>query len=1040
MKKSVSFTLLFFLFVSIAVAQNVPNWKNPEVFAVNKEATRATSLPYPDEQSALKDVYSASPYYQLLDGMWKFKWVPKVSEVPTGFQNENYDISNWVDMIVPGNWEFNGYGISSYVNIGYGFPINPPYINEEDSPVGAYRRTFDVPQEWDGRRVFLHFEAGTNAMYVWVNGQEVGYTQNSKSPAEFDITKYIRPGKNLLACQVHKYSDGSYLEDQDMWRMGGINRSVYLYSTAQTRILDFFAHPDLDKNYNNGIFNVDVNLRNYTNEAKSQTIEIKLVNNAGKSVFNKRQTVSVPADNTADITLGGSVSKPLKWTAETPNLYTMLITLKDNKGNIVESTSCKVGFRKIELKDGQLLVNGKKVYFKGVNLHEFNTNAGNTVNEKVMMRNLQLMKELNINAVRTSHYPQPPLWYKLCDEYGIYLVDEANLESHGLGYGPENVSNFPQWHAQHMDRVIRLVERDKNHPSVIFWSLGNEAGNGRAFFDMYDWAKERDKSRPVQFEQAYNYHDATQSARNTDILAPMYPAWAAMEKDALRDLGKPYILCEYAHAMGNSMGNFQEYWDLMRSSKNMQGGFIWEWYNHGFPATDEQGRNYWAYGGDLKGYNLQNDGNFCMDGIISPDQNYIPHTLIVKKVYQDILFKAKDIEKGIITVINDYKFRDLTANNYTYKWVLLKNGESIAEGSFFAAIPADTQKDVLLKLPVVKPENGTEYYLQVFAYTKEECPFLPAGFEVAKEEFAFPTNNYFIEEPVSGTLSVKKENDKIIVESGALSFEFSAKDGRGLLAVNNNGKRVFNDLPRLDFWRAPTDNDFGENAQYRLRLWEAAGLNVTYEYKGYDEKNGAVAVAYRAKPIGVEAAVDMTYTINKDGSLTIDANYKALSDNLPEMMRFGMVMTLDKDYNDLAWYGRGPGENYVDRNGDTFMGLWKGKVEDQAFAYFRPQETGNKTDVRWVTLKNKIGKGFKITGKQPLSVNATNYRTEDLDPGLTKKQQHPSDLIPRKEVVLNIDLFQRGMAGLNSWGARPLDQYRFMDKEYKYSYTISFNL
>lgn len=1031
MKKTL-FLLSVFLCSGLFAQNNVPDWENPEVFAVNKEETRATSLPYPSDQLALTDDYAASPYYQLLDGMWKFHWVPKVAEVPEGFYKENYDASKWVNMPVPGNWEFNGYGIPMYVNTGFGFRKNPPYIDREDSPTGAYRHEFNIPDNWDGRKVFIHFDGGTNSMYVWVNGQKVGYTENAKSPAEFDITKYIRKGKNILACEVHKFSDGSYLEDQDMWRLGGINRSVYLYSTAQTRVWDFFAHPDLDKNYRNGVFSVEIKLKNYTNAAQAQTVDVAIIDNTGKKVFGKSQKTTIPAESTSDLSFSGNVSNPLKWTAETPNLYTMLITLKDSKGNVVEATSHKIGFRKIEIKDGQLFVNGKKVFFKGVNLHEFNTNTGQVVTRKEMMRNLQLMKELNINAVRTSHYPQQPLWYKLCDEYGIYLVDEANLESHGLGYGPDNVSNFPEWHAAHMDRIIRAVERDKNHASVIFWSLGNEASNGKAFFDMYDWAKARDNSRPVQYEQAY------QKDRNTDIICHMYPSWENMKRDAAKDLGRPYIMCEYAHAMGNSMGNFQEYWDLMRSSKNMQGGFIWEWYNHGYPAKDEQDRFYWAYGGDLKGYNKMNDGNFVADGLISPDQNYIPHTHIVKKVYQNILFEAKDMNNGIITVINDFRFTDLTNKNYTYKWVLLKNGENAGEGTFDIVVTADSRKDIKLNIPAIKAEAGTEYYLQVFAYSKEDTPFIKAGFEVAKGEFAFASNDYFAQSSdASGSLTIDKKDDKIIVTSGTLAYEFSSKDGRSLLSMTNDGKKVFNELPRLNFWRAPTDNDFGEWVQYNLRLWDAAGHNIIYTFKGSQDANGGITVNYEAKLKGIEAKVDLAYTVNKDGSLTTMANYKALADDLPEMVRFGMIMTLPKQVDDFTWYGRGPWENYIDRNHDTFMGIWNGKVEEQAFAYYRPQETGNKTDVRWLTLKNKDGKGIKVTGVQPLSVSATNNKPEDLDPGMTKKQQHASDILPRNETVLCVDLFQRGVAGLNSWGASPLSPYRFFGKEYTYGYTIS---
>ncbi|HCO66349.1 MAG TPA: beta-galactosidase [Dysgonomonas sp.] len=1024
------FSLLLLVSGSLVFAQgNSPEWENPEIYAINKEDTRATSIPYPSPELAAKDDYSASPYYQLLDGMWKFKWVPTVDQIPVGFEKENYDISSWVDMPVPGNWEFNGYGIPMYKNVGFGFKPNPPYIDRSDSPVGAYRHQFNIPDSWDGRRVFIHFEGGTTAMYVWVNGQKVGYTQNAKSPAEFDITPYIRKGKNTLACQVHRFSDGTYLEDQDMWRLGGISRSVYLYSTAQTRIQDFFAHPDLDANYKNGKFSLDVKLRNYTGSSQSQTVEVSILDKAGKKVFSKSNNAAIPAESTSDMVFSGNVSSPLKWTAETPNLYTLLITLKDKNG-VVESTSTKIGFRKIEIKDAQVLINGKKVYFKGVDLHEFNTNNGNVVTREVMMRNLELMKELNINAVRTSHYPQPPLWYKLCDEYGIYLIDEANQESHGLGYGPENVSNRPEWLGAHLDRVIRLIERDKNHPSVIFWSLGNESGNGKAFFDTYDWAKARDKSRPVQWEQAH------QKDRNTDIFCPMYPSFESMKRDAARELEKPYILCEYAHAMGNSMGNFQEYWDVMRSSKNMQGGFIWEWYNHGYPAKDEQGRFYWAYGGDLGGYNKMNDGNFCMDGLISPDQKYLPHTHIVKKVHQNILFEAKDLDNGVITVINDFKFTDLTDKNYTYKWVLLKNGQKDAEGTFSVVTPADTKKDVKLNIPAISPEAGTEYYLQVFAYLNEDTPLLKKGFEAAKEEFAFSSNNYFKAPSYSGSLSVEKQDEKVVVKSGSIAYEFSTKDGRALMNMTDDGRRIFNELPKVNFWRAPTDNDFGAGSQYTQRLWEAACYNQAYKYLGMDESNGTASFRYEMKPKGVEAKVNLTYTVNRDGSLTIDAHYLALSDDLPEMMRFGMIMTLPKRVDNFTWYGRGPWENYIDRNDDTFMGVWNGKVEDQAFAYFRPQETGNKTDVRWLTLTDSADKGIRVDGAQPLSVSATNYKPEDLDPGTTKKQQHASDLLPRNQTVLCVDLFQKGLAGLDSWWSQPLDQYRFFGKEYRYSYTI----
>lgn len=1062
MKKNFSLLAAMLLCITVSGQTAKPEWQDPAVFAVNKEAARATSLPYPTEQLALADNYDASPYYQLLNGLWKFSWVPKAAQAPEDFYREDFDASQWADMPVPGNWEFNGYGTPVYVASGFGFRAPHFEVDPEDSPVGSYRREFNMPANWDGRHVFLHFEGGTTAMYVWVNGQKVGYTENAKSPAEFDITPYIRKGKNTVACRVYKYADGSYLEDQDFWRLGGINRNVYLYSTAQTRIFDYFSHADLDKNYRNGLFSAEVILKNYGNSAQTQTVTLDLIDSKGKKVLSKSHKIDLPAQNTTEVSVSGNVSSPLKWTAETPNLYTMLITLKDQKGDIVEATSHKIGFRKVEIKDAQVFLNGKKIWFKGVNLHEFNTNTGAVVTIKEMMRNIQLMKELNINAVRTSHYPQPTLWYKLCDQYGLYLIDEANLESHGIRHlGDGMISNRPEWRDAHIERIVTVVERDKNHPSVLMWSLGNESGNGEAFKVNYEWAKKRDTSRPTVYEPAWN-------ASNSDVSFPMYPSYESMLRDAATELPRPYIMCEYAHAMGNSMGNMQEYWDVMRSSKNMQGGFIWEWYNHGFPAKDEQGRFYWAYGGDLGSYMKMNSDNFCMDGIISPDQNYVPHTYVVKQVYQNIWAESANPASGTITLVNDFVFTDITPKNYSFKWILLKNGEKAGEGTFDATVPAASKKDIKIALPALTPGPGTEYFLNVFAYTKQADEFIPAGFECAKSEITFPANDYFAAQPQgNATLDIEKSTERIVVKVGNLVYTATTgertpepnvqetpgntgagaaeaagaarprRGGRGVgFSMTNGGRSVFGSMPSLNFWRAPNDNDFGSGDQTTMRLWEFAGRNPILTYKGYTEENGTISFDYEAKLRGIEAKVDLKYTVNKDGSLTVSAHYQALTNDLPEIMRFGMLMTLPGSYNDFTWYGRGPHENYVDRNTDTFIGIWEGKVDEQAFPYYRPQETGNKTDVRWLTLKNKEGRGIMISGVQPLSVSATKNRPEDLDPGTTKKQQHASDVKARGEVILCVDLFQRGVGGLHSWGARPLDKYRFHGAGYQYGYTI----
>ncbi len=1063
MKKSFSLLAVALFGLTVSAQTDKPEWRNPEIFAVNKEPARATSLPYPSEKLALTDEYSASPYFRSLSGTWKFNWVAKASEAPDNFYREDFDAGKWVDMPVPGSWEFNGYGIPVYVASNFGFRGSSHLdVEFDDTPTGSYRQEFTVPADWNGRRTFIHFEGGTTAMYVWVNGQKVGYTENAKCPAEFDITPYIRPGKNLLACRVYKYGDGSYLEDQDHWRLGGINRDVYLYSTAQTRIYDYFSHADLDKNYRNGVFSAEVVLKNYDGSAKAQSLTVELLDKNGKKVWSQTKKAQIPAGNTAEVSVAGTVSSPLKWTAETPNLYTMLLTLKDDKGAVVETTSHRIGFRKVEIKDAQVFVNGKKVWFKGVNLHEFNCNTGEVVTLKEMMRNIQLMKELNINAVRTSHYPQKPLWYKLCDEYGIYLIDEANLESHGIrDLGPRSISNLPEWRQAHIDRIISVVERDKNHPSVIMWSLGNESGNGEAFTVNYEWAKKRDTSRPTVYEPAYR-------AANSDVSFPMYPSYESMVRDAAAEATRPYIMCEYAHAMGNSMGNMQEYWDVMRSSKHMQGGFIWEWYNHGYPAKDEQGRSYWAYGGDLGSYMKMNSDNFCMDGIISPDQNYVPHTYIVKQVYQNIWAESANPASGELTLVNDFVFTDVTPKNYSFKWVLLKNGEKAGEGTFDATIPAASKKNIKINLPAMNPGTGTEYFLNVFVYTKVGDQFIPASFECAKSEIAFPANNYFAAKPQgNATLDIEKNDARITVKVGDVTYTATTGApapprpttageqtvGAGAAEAAGGGNRgggrgasfsmnyrdrggVLRSMPSLNFWRAPNDNDFGSGDQTTMRLWEGAARNPIMTYKGYTEKDGTISFDYEAKLRGIEAKVDLTYTVNKDGSLTVSAHYQALSKDLPEIMRFGMIMTLPGSYSNFTWYGRGPHENYVDRNDDTFVGIWEGKVSEQAFPYYRPQETGNKTDVRWLTLKNDEGRGIMISGLQPLSVSATNNRPEDLDPGTTKKQQHASDVSPRWEVILCVDLFQRGVGGLHSWGARPLDKYRFRDTDYQYGYTI----
>lgn len=1018
------------------LSAQTPDWENPSIFAVNKEAPRASALPYNNEQLAVKDNYEQSPYYLSLDGIWKFRWVKIPAERPVNFYKEDYNTSDWDNIKVPGNWELQGYGTPIYTNLVYPYPKNPPYIPHSDNPVGSYKRSFDLPQAWNGRRVYLHFDAGTSAMYIWVNGQKVGYSQVTKSPAEFDITAYVKSGKNDVAVEVYRWSDGSYLEDQDFWRLSGIDRSVYLYSTAQTRIQDFFAKPDLDSSYKNGLLNVDVTLKNYQSTASEQSVELALLDKAGKSLFRISKMALISANGNETIRFSKKVSSPKLWSNETPDLYTVLLTLKDKNGKLVEVTSCKTGFRKVEIKDGVLLLNGKSLLVRGVNLHEHNQYTGHYVDEETMLKDIRMMKLFNVNAVRMSHYPQSPLWYKLCDEYGLLLCDEANIESHGMGAElqgwfdkSKHPAYLPEWAPAHKDRIVRLLERDKNHPSIILWSMGNECGNGPVFHEMYKWLKQRDPSRPVQFEQAGEN-------ANTDIVCPMYPSIKYMKEYASRkDVKRPFIMCEYAHAMGNSTGNFQEYFDIISTSKHLQGGFIWDWVDQGLATKDENGRFYWGYGGDFGATAYRSDENFCLNGLVFPDRTPHPGLYEVKKVYQDILFKAKDLGKGMITVQNRFLYTNL--KNYDFKWELIKNGDVISQGSFALAQSAGTTKDVKLPAPAVQAEAGAEYFLNLFAYTKNPTRFVPQGHEVAREQLAFASNDYFTVQPATkGDVQMKEERNGLSLLCQNVEMNFNKRSGE-LSSYRYKGEQLLGSAPQPQFWRAPVDNDFGNRMDVLCNIWRTAGMNKQLKSMDVKQEEGKVLITSTYFLRDVSSNYTVQYTAYADGRLQVNASWKAGVASLPEIPRFGMQLKLAEEFSNFSWYGRGPYENYSDRNTASLIGCYNSTVAEQYVPYLRPQENGNKTDVRWLTLTNKEGLGVRIDGLQPLSVSALNNLPEDFDPGLTKKQQHINDINPRKEVILQVDLLQRGVGGDNSWGNYPHEKYLLKADAYSYGYIIS---
>jgi beta-galactosidase len=1029
---------LMLLISSVLFAQSSNNdWENPQLFELNKEKPHATFMLFDKKQDVINDDYSKSAYYQSLNGIWKFVYVDKYANRQQNFYKTDLDDSKWSNLTVPSNWELKGFGIPIYTNVTYPFPKNPPFVGEND-PVGTYRKQFTVSDSWNGSEVMLHFGSITGCAFVYVNGQRVGMTKASKSPAEFDVTKYLKKGNNLLAVQVFRWHDGSYLEDQDFFRISGIERDVFLYAMPKLTVWDFFLKNDLDAQYKDGLFSADVDIRQFANNnIKSGLLNLEIVDKAGKSVFKQEKRFTLNADSIYTVRFNGTVKNPAKWNAETPNLYDCIITLDNGSGTAsVTHTGAKIGFRKVEIKNSQLLINGVATYVHGVNRHEHDPVNGHVPNKDLMLRDIMMMKQFNINADRTSHYPNDPYWYKLCDKYGLYLVDEANIETHGMGASlqgwfdtTKHPAYLPQWERAYFDRINRLAERDKNHPSVIIWSMGNETGNGKVFHDSYLWLKKRDNTRPVQFEQAGEDW-------NTDIVCPMYPGINSMKRYAT-DASKtrPYIMCEYSHSMGNSNGNFQEYYDIIRSSPKMQGGFIWDWIDQGMQTKTTDGRTFYAYGGDLGGYGLQNDENFCANGLIAADRTPHPGLYEVKKVYSKIQFKAKDVSKGIITVENLYDFTNL--DQFNYKWELMGNGEKVKDGSFAVSVAPHQSKDVILQVPMFKSVEGTEYYLNVYAFAKNATDLVPAGHEIAREQFK-TAGDYFAKSNASSDnkLQVTKDANRLSFTSGNVKGEFDLRQGR--LTRYSNQSAGINDFPEPYFWRAPTDNDFGNGMPANLGIWRNAHVNrIVKSVTAGDQTNEGLPlkVVYELAGIGVPYTIE--YFIQNDGAVRVTSSIDMTGRDLPELPRFGMRMQLPPQYSNLKYYGRGPWENYSDRNSASFVGLYNDSVKNQyTWNYIRPQEGGYKTDVRWVSLTNNDGKGLMIEGIQPICFSAINNSAEDLDPGLTKKQQHPTDIKPRSNVFLNIDLKQRGAGGDNSWGALPHEQYRLLDKKYSYSYVI----
>ncbi|MBR8536697.1 DUF4981 domain-containing protein [Carboxylicivirga sediminis] len=1020
--------LLTLLPVFSAYAQE--DWQNEKVFAINREVPYSTFYTYACEASALQNNPKASPYYQLLNGTWKFNWVNKPSDRPQKFYTEEYDVSGWDNIQVPSNWELKGYGKPIYINTRYEFePENPqpPNVPTDWNPVGSYRRDFLLPDNWDGRQVFVHFGAVKSAMYLWINGKKVGYSQGSKTPAEFDITPYIKKGKNSIAVEVYRFSDGTYLECQDFWRLSGIERDVYLYSTPKVRIRDFFFQGDLDDQFKNAQATVEVELKAHEKTSATYTLEANIYDGLQK-VWTSKKNLKVAG--TASTVFTGLIKEPKKWSAETPHLYTLSLTLKNSSGKIIQATSNKIGFRKVEIKDGQLLVNGKAVLFKGVNRHEHDEFEGHVVSEESMLQDIRLMKQNNINAVRTCHYPNDPKWYDLCDEYGLYVIDEANIESHGMGYGPKTLAKDPSWLDAHMDRTVRMVERDKNHASVIIWSLGNEAGDGPNFEATSEWIHGRDDSRPVHYERAG-------LKPHTDIFCPMYMSIDAMVKYASKKQDRPLIQCEYAHAMGNSVGNFQDYWDAIEKYKHLQGGFIWDWIDQGIAAYDENGKKYWAFGGDLGAEKHAHDQNFCMNGIVNADRTPHPSLYEVKKVYQYIKIRPSDEFCTKVNVTNYYDF--ITLNNYKINWVVKANGTNVLSGEFYPRDihPGET-KSFDLGLKTIDKKPGYEYFVHFSVVSVNDQALIPAGFEQASEQIALtsqPAHNKTMADIISPKILVKQDTERATITSEDLTVVFDLKKGE-LTTYQYEGINYIKEGLTPNFWKAPNDNDLGYNMPQKYNEWRQAGKNKVVKKTNIQkgEKNSAIVIFEFDLP-DVKSTLTTTYTIYGNGEIIVDYSFVKGKKELSRIPRIGMMMVLAENYEYLEWYGRGPWENYPDRKTAAFIDHYKSTVTDQFFHYASPQETGYKTDTRWVTLTDKQGRGIMIKSDMHFGFSSLHFTPEDLSQN-QRGSKHMSDMKPRKETVMNIDHKIMGVGGDDSWGAQPHKQYSIEPGDYRYHFII----
>jgi 3-dehydroquinate dehydratase type II len=1008
--------------------QLVNDWENPRCVARNKEPAHVPLCAYPDVRSALSGGCLASPHIRSLntdaESGWRFNWAPSPEAAPDRFYEHGYEDADWDLVTVPGNWEMQGYGTPIYVNVQYPFSTEDlPGVPHDDNPVGSYRRAFSIPDEWAGRRIHIVFDGVDSAFYLWVNGEEVGYSQGSRLPAEFDITSYVRSGDNELAVRVYRWSDGSYLEDQDMWRLSGIYRDVYLIALPAVHVWDYHVRTDLDHVYRDATLAVKIAIRSAGEDHHGRhSVEVALLDDHGDPVLEARlrQDVRVEPSGQASLTLETPVANPGKWSAEDPHLYTLLVVLRDDADQIVQVERTRLGFRKIEVIGGQICLNGVPLRFGGVNRHEHDPDTGHTVTVESMIQDIQLMKQFNINAVRTCHYPDADRWYDLCDEYGLYVVDEANIESHGVW---DLLARDPEWETAFVERTVRMVERDKNHPSVVIWSLGNESGYGRNHDVAAEWLHANHPDRLV------HYHPA-ETAPIVDMISMMYPTVdRIVELAEDRTEMRPVIMCEYAHSMGNSTGNLKEYWEAIDTHPRLQGGFIWDWVDQGIRQVTEDGEAWFAYGGDFG--DEPNDGNFCINGLVFPDRDVQPGLWEYKKILEPVRVQAVDLAAGEVKITNRYQFVDLSRLDIA--WSIVADGEELQAGSLpRLRIGPNQSQVVVVSFEVPDLQAATDYWLFLSFTLAEATLWAEAGHEVAWAQLKLPFDTPQAIALQTGTMSpveIHESEECVTVRSSRFSLSLNKATG-ALAPIEYEGQAVTVSGPGLTVWRAPTDNDEGLRER-TADCWREAGLDrLRHQVRDVGVRRitphvVGITAALRAAPPNGPTSIDyeIAYTVFGSGDIFIDTHVRPGAD-LPPLPRMGLQVTLPGGLETVTWYGRGPHESYVDRKDSAAVGLYSGAVDEQYVQYVTPQENGNKTDVRWVALADPQGRGLLAVAEGDLlEVSAHHYTTEDLTTA-----RHTVELTRRADITLNLDHRQSGLGGA-SCGPGTLPQYLLEPQE-----------